>query len=83
MAAINYKNEDGRGFGIPEEWVHAAYKLETWARMYSFKINGCSSRKYWTIIDSTTVIIPPNHRPHVDRPTKNMKSDDEPAVPSS
>ena len=34
-------------------------------------------------IDSTTVIIPPNHRPHVDRPTKKMKSDDEHAVPSS
>lgn len=83
VAAINYKNEDGIGVGIPEEWVHAAYRLETWARMYSFKINGYSSRKYWTRIDSTTVIIPPNHRPHADRPTKKMKSDDEHAVPSS
>ena len=83
VAAINYMNEDGRAVGIPEEWVHAAYRLETWARMYSFKINGCSSRKYWTRIDSTTVIIPPNHRPHVDRPTKKMKSDDEHAIPSS
>jgi hypothetical protein len=83
VAAINYKNEDERGVGKPEEWVHAAYRLETWARMYSFKINGCSSRKYWTRIDSATVIIPPNHRPHIVRPTKKMKSDDEHAVPSS
>ena len=34
-------------------------------------------------IDSTTVIIPPNHRPHADRPTKKIKSDDEPAIPRS
>ena len=34
-------------------------------------------------IDSTTVIIPPNHRAHVHSPTKKMKSDDAPAVPSS
>ena len=34
-------------------------------------------------IDSTTVIIPPNHRAHVDNLTKKMKSDDETAVPSS
>lgn len=83
MVAINYKNEYGRGVGIPEEWVHATYRLETWACMYSFKINGCSSRKYWIRIGSITVIIPPNHRPHVDRPTKKTKSDDEHAVPSS
>ncbi|GJV12595.1 mutator type transposase [Tanacetum coccineum] len=27
------------GVGIPEQWVHAAYKLETWAHVYSLKVN--------------------------------------------
>ncbi|PWA58771.1 zinc finger, SWIM-type [Artemisia annua] len=76
-------NEDGRVVGIPKKWLHAAYRLETWARMYSFKINGYSSRRYWPRIDSTTVIIPPIHRPQVNRPTKKKKSDDEHATPSS
>ncbi|PWA77315.1 transposase, mutator type [Artemisia annua] len=83
VAAINYMNEDGKGVAVPEEWVHAAYSLETWVRMYSFKINGCSGRRYWPRIESTTVIIPPNHRPQVDRPTKKMKSNDEHALPTS
>ena len=83
VAAINYMNEDGKGVVVPEEWVHAAYSLETWARTYSFKINGCSSRRYWPRIESTTVIVPPNHRPQVDRPTKKMKSNDEHALPTS
>ena len=73
VAAINYMNEDGRGVGIPEEWVHAAYRLETWARIYSFKINGCCGTDFWPRIESTLVIIPPIHKPHVDRPTKKKK----------
>ncbi|PWA42235.1 transposase, mutator type [Artemisia annua] len=32
VAAINYMNENGKGAGVPEDWVHAAYSLETWAR---------------------------------------------------
>jgi hypothetical protein len=46
VATIYHMNENGRGFCIPEEWVHDAYKLETWAHIYSFKINGCSGRDF-------------------------------------
>ncbi|PWA37957.1 transposase, mutator type [Artemisia annua] len=28
VAALNYTNEDGRGVGIPEEWVHARIVLQ-------------------------------------------------------
>ncbi|PWA40766.1 transposase, mutator type [Artemisia annua] len=82
VAAINYMNENGRGVGIPEQWVHAAYRLETWACIYSFKINGYCGRDFWPIIESTSVIIPPIHKPQVDRPTKKKKSVDELAIPS-
>jgi hypothetical protein len=73
VAAINYMNENGRGVGIPEEWVHAAYRLETWAHTYSFKMNGCCGINFWLTIESTSVIIPPIHKPQVDRPTKKKK----------
>ncbi|PWA79481.1 transposase, mutator type [Artemisia annua] len=74
VVAINYVNEKGRGFGILEEWVHIAYKLETLACIYSFKINGCCGKDFWPRIESTSVIIPPIHKPEVDRLTKKKVS---------
>nr|GEX53857.1 hypothetical protein [Tanacetum cinerariifolium] len=40
VAAIYNMYENSIGVSIPEQWVHAAYKLETWAHVYSFK-KGC------------------------------------------
>ncbi|PWA76375.1 2-alkenal reductase [Artemisia annua] len=51
---------------------------ESYAKSYT-----PGSLGYWPRIESTTVIIPPNHRPQVDRPTKKMKSNDEHALPTS
>ncbi|GKC09004.1 mutator type transposase [Tanacetum coccineum] len=31
VAAIYNKSENSMGVAIPEQWVHAAYRLETWA----------------------------------------------------
>ncbi|GJZ14541.1 hypothetical protein Tco_0550218 [Tanacetum coccineum] len=39
VAAIYNMFENSMGVGIPEHWVHAAYRLETWAHVYSFKMN--------------------------------------------
>ncbi|GJQ93166.1 mutator type transposase [Tanacetum coccineum] len=39
MAAIYSMSENSMGVGIPENWVHVAYRLETWAHVYSFKVN--------------------------------------------
>ncbi|GKF37371.1 hypothetical protein Tco_0114129, partial [Tanacetum coccineum] len=53
--------------------VHAAYRLETWAHVYSFKINPCNSREMWPVVESRIVIIPPIHKPQVGRPPKKRK----------
>ncbi|GKE48527.1 mutator type transposase [Tanacetum coccineum] len=47
VAAIYNMFENSVGVGIPKQWVHAAYRLETWAHVYSFKIasQSTSSRK--------------------------------------
>ncbi|GJT09215.1 hypothetical protein Tco_0843677 [Tanacetum coccineum] len=73
VAAIYNMSENSMGVGIPEHWVHAAYRLETWAHVYSFKINPCNSREMWPVVESTTVIIPPNRKPQVGRPPKKKK----------
>ncbi|GJU03619.1 mutator type transposase, partial [Tanacetum coccineum] len=61
------------GVGILEQWVHAAYRLETWAHVYSFKVNPCNRRDMWPVVESRTVIIPPLYKPLVDRPPKKRK----------
>ncbi|GJU68727.1 mutator type transposase [Tanacetum coccineum] len=45
VAAIYNMCDNGMGVGIPEHWVHASYRLETWAHVYSFKINPCKLSK--------------------------------------
>ncbi|GKB54274.1 hypothetical protein Tco_0905027 [Tanacetum coccineum] len=59
VAAIYNMSENSMGVGIPEQWVHAAYRLETWAHVYSFKVNPCNGRDMWPVVESRTVIIPP------------------------
>ncbi|GKE07804.1 mutator type transposase [Tanacetum coccineum] len=45
VAAIYNMFENSIGVCIPEHWVHAAYRLETWAHVYSFKLAGHHKRK--------------------------------------
>ncbi|GJR03599.1 mutator type transposase [Tanacetum coccineum] len=73
MAAIYNMSENSMGVGIPEHWVHVAYRLETWAHVYSFKVNPCNVREMWPVFESTTVIIPPLYKPQVGRPPKKRK----------
>ncbi|GKF43513.1 hypothetical protein Tco_0130065 [Tanacetum coccineum] len=61
------------GVAIPEQWVHAAYRLETWAHVYSFKVNPCNGREMWPVVEATTVIVPPLYKPQVGRPPKKRK----------
>nr|GEY44665.1 transposase, mutator type [Tanacetum cinerariifolium] len=66
------------GVDIPEQWVHAAYKLEAWAHVYSFKVNPCNGRELWPVVEATIVIVPPLYKPQVGRPPKKRnKSHDE------
>ncbi|GJT92420.1 mutator type transposase [Tanacetum coccineum] len=72
------------GVGIPEQWVHAAYRLETWAHVYSFKVNPCNGRDMWPVVESRTIIIPPLYKPPIGRPPKKRnKSNDEIASQSA
>nr|GEV43193.1 transposase, mutator type [Tanacetum cinerariifolium] len=78
MAAIYNMSKNSMGVGIPELWVHAAYRLKTWSHVYSFKINLCNGREMWPVIESTIVIIPPDYKPQVGRSSnKRKKSSDE------
>ncbi|GKA50711.1 hypothetical protein Tco_0743784 [Tanacetum coccineum] len=61
------------GVGISKQWVHAAYRLETWAHVYSFKVNPCNGREMWLVVEFTTVIIPHLYKPKVGRPLKKRK----------
>ncbi|GJS21772.1 hypothetical protein Tco_0450404 [Tanacetum coccineum] len=73
VAAIYNMFENGMGVGILEHRVHAAYRLEIWAHVYSFKINPCNGREMWLVVESRTVIIPPIHKPQVGMPPKKRK----------
>ncbi|GKB07120.1 mutator type transposase [Tanacetum coccineum] len=84
VAAIYNMSENSMGVGIPEQWVHAAYRLETWAHVYSFKVNPCNGRDMWPVVESRTVIIPPLYKPPIGRPPKKRKkSNDEIASQSA
>ncbi|GJR55052.1 hypothetical protein Tco_1405573 [Tanacetum coccineum] len=74
VAAIYNMSENLVGVGIPEEWVHAAYRLETWVHAYSFKVNPCNGRDMWPVVESRTVIIPPLYKPPVGWPPKKRNS---------
>nr|GEU91700.1 transposase, mutator type [Tanacetum cinerariifolium] len=73
VAAIYNMSENSVGVGIPEQWIHAAYRLETWAHVYSFKVNPCNRKDMWPIVESRTVIIPPLYKPLIGRPPKKRK----------
>ncbi|GJW21946.1 hypothetical protein Tco_0032568 [Tanacetum coccineum] len=73
VAAIYNMSENLMGVGIPEQWVHAAYRLETRAHVYSFKVNSCNRRDMWPVVESRTVIIPPLYKPPIGRPLKKRK----------
>nr|GEZ41771.1 hypothetical protein [Tanacetum cinerariifolium] len=73
VATIYKMSENSMGVAIPEQWGHDAYRLETWAHIYSFKVNPCNKREMWPVVESRTVIIPPLYKPQVDRPPKKRK----------
>ncbi|GJU60140.1 mutator type transposase [Tanacetum coccineum] len=84
VAAIYNMSENSVGVGIPEQWVHAAYRLETWAHVYSFKVNPCNGRVIWPVVESRTAIILPLYKPPIGRPPKKRnKSNDEIASQSA
>ncbi|GJY43180.1 mutator type transposase, partial [Tanacetum coccineum] len=58
---------------IPEKWVHPCYRLETWRKVYSFKIKPIRGRIHWPKCNVPTTLLPPKHQPQVGRPPKERK----------
>nr|GFC02560.1 hypothetical protein [Tanacetum cinerariifolium] len=56
--------------GIPEEWVHPCYRLDTWKKVYSFKIKPIRGRIHWPKCNVPTTLLPPKHKPNTQRKEK-------------
>ncbi|CAI9279652.1 unnamed protein product [Lactuca saligna] len=52
------------------EWVHKVYWLETWQKVYSFKVEPIKGRPMWPKSNCPTKLIPPPHRTQVGRRKK-------------
>nr|GEV28485.1 hypothetical protein [Tanacetum cinerariifolium] len=59
--------------GIPEDWVHDSYKLQTWKNVYSHKVNPVNGRDMWSKYDCPTTLLPPKVHPQIGRPPKKRK----------
>ncbi|GKA97171.1 hypothetical protein Tco_0825065 [Tanacetum coccineum] len=60
-------------YNMSKNLMGSAYRLETWAHVYSFKVNPCNGREMWLVVEFTTVIIPHLYKPQVGRPLKKRK----------
>ncbi|GJW05626.1 mutator type transposase [Tanacetum coccineum] len=73
VVATNWVMSLNNEAGIPEEWVHPCYRLETWKKVYSFKIKPIRGHIHWPKCNVPTTILPPKHQPQVGRPPKERK----------
>ncbi|GJT51257.1 hypothetical protein Tco_0977414 [Tanacetum coccineum] len=67
------KQYNGMDVGIPEDWVHESYKLQTWINVYSHKINTVNGRDMWSKSECPTTLLPPKVHPQIGRPPKKRK----------
>lgn len=47
IATLWDMSRNGYDIGIPEDWIHPAYRLETWKEVYSFKVNPVTGVSTW------------------------------------
>jgi hypothetical protein len=80
---------DKYGFdvGVVEDWVHVAYTLDTWKKVYAHKIEPIVGTTYWARTNHPINILPPKHHTQVGRPKKQRRrsttEDDYPIVKGS
>lgn len=75
VATIWNMDFNGKLVGVPEDWVHMAYRLDTWKEVYAEKINPITGVSTWPISDCPLKLIPPHHKTKVGRPTKKKKEE--------
>ncbi|GJW74022.1 mutator type transposase [Tanacetum coccineum] len=73
IAVIHDMTDNGFDVGIPEDWVHDSYKLQTWMNVYSHKVNPVNGRDMWSKFDCPTTLLPPKVHPQIGRPPKKRK----------
>lgn len=73
VAAIWYSSVNGGGVDLPESWVHKFYKVDTWKKMYEFKIKPLNGRAMWPKSACPIKILPPMHHKQTGRPKKSRK----------
>lgn len=73
VATIWNMSENGMNVGLPEEYVHPTYFLQTWKAVYANKINPINGREYWPKSPVPTTLLPPLHHTQVGRPKKKRK----------
>nr|GFB89210.1 hypothetical protein [Tanacetum cinerariifolium] len=59
--------------GLPENWVHPTYRLETLKQMYSFTLSPIDGITMWLNSDVPITLLPPLHHTQVGRPRKNRR----------
>ncbi|GJX37907.1 mutator type transposase [Tanacetum coccineum] len=74
VVATNWVMSLNNEAGIPEEWVHPCYRLETWKKVYSFKIKPIRGHIHWPKCNVPTTILPPKHQPQVGRTHQRRKN---------
>ena len=73
VAVIYDMANNGMDVGLPEDYVHESYKLDTWKNVYSFKINPVSGKQYWEKYECPTTLIPPKQVAKPGRPQKSRR----------
>lgn len=64
---------NGADVGLPEDFVHPSYWLDTWKEMYSFKIGPINGRMMWPKSECTATPTPPKHHTQIGGPNKKRK----------
>jgi len=59
--------------GTPESFVDPVHKLETWKKVYNFKVFPLPGKSEWPKSQIPTTITPPIHHKQVGRPKKKRK----------
>ncbi|KAI3727481.1 hypothetical protein L6452_16097 [Arctium lappa] len=73
VATIWFMALNGVDVGLPENWVHKCYWLDTWMNVYSFKMAPINGPTLWPKSNCPTTLTPPTHHVQVGRPKKKRK----------
>ncbi|KAJ9548062.1 hypothetical protein OSB04_020605 [Centaurea solstitialis] len=77
IAAIWFSAANGGAVALPENWVHPFYHLDTWKKMYQFKIKPTNGRLLWPKSSCPFKMLPPKHHKQIGRPKKCRRKTEE------